>query len=66
VSGQSAPNHLAVGFVEATTQYDYAEVPEHVQDLLNRAAEALGRWIETQGVYRIEPHQKRDELEADL
>jgi hypothetical protein len=54
--------HLAVGFVEVTTQYDYAEVPEHVQNLLSRAADALGRWIETQGVYRIEPHQDHTAL----
>lgn len=49
--------HLAVGFVEATTQYDYTDVPDHVQSQLNRAADALGRWMETQGVYRIEPNQ---------
>jgi len=66
VSEASNPSALAVGFVECTTEYDYAEVPEHVQDLLNRAAEALARWIETQGVYRIEPHQDGDELESNL
>jgi hypothetical protein len=64
VSEAAEPRRLAVGFVECTTEYDYAEVPEHVQDLLNRAAEALGKWIETQGVYRIEPNQERDELET--
>lgn len=57
--------HLAVGFVECTTEYDYADVPEHIQELLNHAADALGRWIETQGVYRIEPHQDRDKLETN-
>lgn len=49
--------HLAVGFVEATTQYDYTDVPGHVQGQLNCAADALGRWMETQGVYRIEQHE---------
>lgn len=66
MSEASNPRSLAVGFVECTTEYDYAEVPEHVQALLNRAADALALWIETQGVYRIEPHQDRDELEAGL
>jgi hypothetical protein len=53
---------LAVGFVEATTEYNFTEVPEHIQQRLIVAAEHLATWIDTQGIYRIEPHTERPEL----
>ncbi|WP_181437958.1 hypothetical protein [Curtobacterium sp. MCLR17_034] len=44
---------LATGFVECTTEFDYAPLPDNVKASLLEAAHELHSWIETQGVYRI-------------
>ena len=49
---------LAVGFVEALTEYDFTDMPESVQQKLLDSAEAMMRFMEPVTVLVNEPRQQ--------
>lgn len=51
---------LAVGFVEATTQYDFDPLPDYVQDALIQAAHVFLTYVEP---VTVEVREKRHEVE---
>ena len=51
-------HNLAVGFVEALTEYDFTDMPESVQQKLLDAAEAMMRFMEPVTVVANEPRQQ--------
>ena len=42
------PDRLPQAMVEASTEYDWDELPDYLQDILRKAAGELAQWAETE------------------
>jgi hypothetical protein len=50
--------------VEGTTEYDWAELPDYLKDIIREAAKALSEWAETEA--RPIKGELANELEGPL